>query len=329
MKQLVSRRTLGAVAAAIAIAAMSAPASAQTKWNLPAAYAASNYHSENLVWFAEEVKKATGGKLEITVHAGASLFKAPEIKRAVATGQAQMGEVLISIHENEDPVYGMDTIPFLASSYADAKKLWEAQKAHISKKLDAQGIMVLFSVPWGPQGIYAKKDLNVMDDMKGLKMRAYNVGTTRIAELVGAQPVTIQAAELPQALATGTVNAFMTSGSTGYDSKVWETMTHWYDAQGWIPKNITFVNKAAFAALDKPTQDALLKVAAAAEERGWKIGPEKADWYVKELRAKGMKVEPPTKAVADGMKKIGDTLTTDWLQKAGAEGKAVLDAYKK
>ena len=329
MKQLVSRRTLGAVAAAIAIAAMSAPASAQTKWNLPAAYAASNYHSENLVWFAEEVKKATGGKLEITVHAGASLFKAPEIKRAVATGQAQMGEVLISIHENEDPVYGMDTIPFLASSYADAKKLWEAQKAHISKKLDAQGIMVLFSVPWGPQGIYAKKDLNVMDDMKGLKMRAYNVGTTRIAELVGAQPVTIQAAELPQALATGTVNAFMTSGSTGYDSKVWETMTHWYDAQGWIPKNITFVNKAAFAALDKPTQDALLKVAAAAEERGWKIGPEKAEWYAKELRAKGMKVEPPTKAVADGMKKIGDTLTTDWLQKAGAEGKAVLDAYKK
>ena len=272
---------------------------------------------------------ATGGKLEITVHAGASLFKAPEIKRAVATGQAQMGEVLISIHENEDPVYGMDTIPFLASSYADAKKLWEAQKAHISKKLDAQGIMVLFSVPWGPQGIYAKKDINVMDDMKGLKMRAYNVGTTRIAELVGAQPVTIQAAELPQALATGTVNAFMTSGSTGYDTKVWETMTHWYDAQGWIPKNITFVNKAAFAALDKPTQDALLKVAAAAEERGWKIGPEKAEWYVKELRAKGMKVEPPTKAVAEGMKKIGDTLTVDWLQKAGAEGKAVLDAYKK
>lgn len=323
------RKTLGLLALAGLAAALAAPASAQTKWNLPAAYPATNYHTENLIWFAEEVKKATGGKLEITVHPGASLFKAPEIKRAVATGQAQAGEVLISIHENEDPVNGMDTIPFLASSYPEAKKLWQAQKVHMAKKFDAQGMMLLFSVPWGPQGIYAKKEIAVMDDMKGLKMRAYNVGTTRIAELVGAQPVTIQAAELPQALATGTVNAFMTSGSTGYDSKVWETMSHWVDTQAWIPKNLTFVNKAAFNALDKATQDALLKTAAAAEERGWKIAPEKAQWYVEQLRAKGMKVEPPTKAVAEGMKKIGDQLTADWLKKAGAEGQAVLDAYKK
>jgi TRAP-type C4-dicarboxylate transport system substrate-binding protein len=314
---------------AAAMALTSAPAGAQTKWNLAAAYAAGNYHTENLVWFADEVKKATGGKLEITVHPGASLFKAPEIKRAVGTGQAQAGEVLISIHENEDPVYGMDTIPFLASSYEEAKKLWEAQKPHIAKKLDSQGIMLLYAVPWGPQGIYAKKDVNALDDMKGLKMRAYNVGTTRIAELVGAQPVTIQAAELPQALATGTVNAFMTSGATGYDSKVWETMSHWYDTQGWIPKNLVMVNKAAFASLSNAEQDALLKAAAAAEERGWKIAPEKAQWYVDQLKAKGMRVEPPSPALKDGLKKIGNELTEDWVKKAGAEGKAVLDAYRK
>lgn len=315
--------------AALAAAAAALPASAQTKWNLAAAYPPGNYHTENLVWFADEVKKATGGKLEITVHPGASLFKAPEIKRAVGTGQSQAGEVLISIHENEDPVFGLDTIPFLASSYAEGRKLWQAQKQHIAKKLDAQGIMLLYAVPWGPQGIYTKKDINTVDDMKGLKMRAYNVGTTRIAELVGAQPVTIQAAELPQALATGTVNAFMTSGSTGYDSKVWETMSHWYDAQGWIPKNVMIVNKAAFAALGKPEQEAVLKAAAAAEERGWKIAPEKAQWYVEQLKAKGMKVEPPGPALKEGLKKIGDQLTEDWLKKADADGKAVLAAYRK
>jgi TRAP-type C4-dicarboxylate transport system substrate-binding protein len=302
---------------------------AQTKWNLPAAYPLDNYHSENLMWFAEEVKKATGGKLEITVHPGASLFKAPEIKRAVATGQAQMGEVLISIHENEDPVFGLDTIPFLASSYGESRKLWEAQKPVIAKKLDGQGIMLLFSVPWGPQGIYAKKDINTVDDMKGLKMRAYNLGTTRIAEMAGAQPVTVQAAELPQALATGTVNSFMTSGATGYDTKVWETMSHWYDAQGWIPKNLTIVNKAAFNGLPKDQQDAILTAAKAAEERGWKLGPEKAQWYVDQLKAKGMKVEPPGPELKAGLKKIGDQLTEDWLKKAGADGKAVLDAYRK
>ena len=146
--------------------------------------------------------------------------------------------------------------------------------------------MVLFAVPWPPQGIYAKKDLNTVDDMKGLKWRAYNAGTSRIADLVGAQPVTIQAAELPQALATGTVNAFMTSGATGYDSKAWETMSHFYDTQAWLPKNVTFMNKAAFDALDKPTQDAVMKAAAAAETRGWKMAEEKTNWYVDQLKSR-------------------------------------------
>jgi TRAP-type C4-dicarboxylate transport system substrate-binding protein len=319
-----------AIAAGAALAfAFAMPAGAQTKWNLPAAYPADNPHSENLIAFGKDVAEATGNKLQITVHPAASLFKAPEIKRAVQTGQAQAGEVLISIHENEDPLFGIDVVPFLASSYGESKKLWEASKPAIAKKLASQGMMLLFAVPWGPQGIYAKKDINAVEDMKGLKWRAYNVGTSRIAELVGAQPVTIQAAELPQALATGVVNAFMTSGSTGYDSKAWETMTHFYDTQAWIPKNITFVNKAAFDSLDKATQDALLKAAAVAETRGWKLAEEKASWYLDQLRKNNMKVLPPSPALKTGLQKIGETLTTDWLKKAGPDGQAVVDAYKK
>jgi TRAP-type C4-dicarboxylate transport system substrate-binding protein len=317
------------LAAVTAIAFAAQPASAQTKWNLPAAYAADNPHTVNLIQFAKDVADATGGKLQITVHPAASLFKAPDIKRAVQTGQAQIGEVLISIHENEDPIFGLDVVPFLATSYPDALKLWKASRPTIEKKLAAQGLMVLFAVPWGPQGIYAKKEINTLEDMKGLKWRAYNVGTARIAELVGAQPVTIQAAELPQALATGVVNAFMTSGSTGYDSKSWESMTHFYDTQAWIPKNITFVNKAAFDALDKPSQEALLKAAAAAEPRGWKMAEEKAGWYLEQLKAHGMKVQPPSATLKEGMKKIGDQLTADWQKRAGSDGEAVIAAYKK
>jgi TRAP-type C4-dicarboxylate transport system substrate-binding protein len=325
------RRTFMASASgfALALALGGAPAFAQTKWNLPAAYSNSNYHTENLVQFAKDVEAATGGKLQITVHGNASLFKAPEIKRAVATGQAQIGEVLISIHENEDPVFGIDVVPFLATSFKDSKKLWDVTRPAIEKKLAAQGLMVLKAVPWGPQGIYAKKDLNSTADMKGLKFRSYNAGTSRIAELAGAQPVTIQAAELPQALATGVVDSFISSGSTGYDSKVWETLTHWYDTQAWIPKNITFVNKAAFDALPKDQQDALLKAAKASEERGWKIAEEKAVWYIKELKAKGMKVQPPSAEFAAGLKKFGEDLTAGWLKKAGADGKAIVDAYNK
>src|SRR5215813_7777894 len=314
---------------ATGIVALAAPAMAQTKWNLPAAYAADNPHSVNLIEFAKDVSIATGDKLQITVHPAASLFKAPEIKRAVATGQAQAGEVLISLHENEDPMFGIDVVPFLATSYPDAKKLWLASKPAIEKKLASQGMMLLFAVPWGPQGIYAKKDLNTVEDMKGLKWRAYNVGTARIAELVGAQPVTIQAAELPQALATGVVNAFMTSGSTGYDSKAWESMTHFYDTQAWIPKNLTIVNKAAFDALDQPTQDAVRKAAAAAEARGWRVWTDKSKWYLDQLKARGMKVLPPSDTLKAGMQKVGEQLTADWVKKAGTDGQAVIDAYRK
>jgi TRAP-type C4-dicarboxylate transport system substrate-binding protein len=317
------------LAAGLAIAALTTPAMAQTKWDLPAAYPADNPHSENLSLFAKDVAAATGGKLTITVHPGASLFKAPDIKRAVQTGQAQIGEVLISLHENEDPIFGVDVIPFLATSYPEAMKLWKASKPAIEKKLAAQGLMLLFAVPWAPQGIYAKKEINSIEDMKGLKWRAYNVGTARIGELVGAQVVTVQAADLAQALATGVVNSFITSAATGYDSKSWETMTHFYDTQAWIPKNVTFVNKAAFAALDKATQEALLKAAAAAETRGWKMWQEKSGWYLAQLKSHSMKVQPPSPQLKAGLKKIGDQLTADWLKKAGKDGEAVIAAYKK
>jgi len=322
----VSKLTVIAAAAGLLI---SAPASAQTKWNLPAAYAPDNFHSENLAAFVKDVGDATGGKLQITLHAGASLFKAPEIKRAVQTGQAQVGEVLISLHENEDAVFGIDVVPFLATSFAESKKLWLASKPAVEKKLASQGLMVLFAVAWPPQGIFSKNPINSVADMKGLKWRAYNAGTSRIAELVGAQAVTVQAAELAQALATGTVNAFMTSSATGYDSKVWETVTYYYDTQAWLPKNITFVNKAAFDALDKPAQDAVLKAAAAAEARGWKMSEDKTAWYMEQLKANKMNVGPPSAELKSGLQKVGEQLTADWLKRAGADGQAVIDAYKK
>ena len=189
--------------------------------------------------------------------------------------------------------------------------------------------MLLFAVPWGPQGIYAKKDLNTMEDMKGLKWRAYNVGTARIGEMVGAQAVTVQAAELPPAMAAGVINAFITSAATGYDAKAWDSMDHFYDTQAWIPKNMTFVNKAAFDALDTPTQEAVLKAAAIAEPRGWKMWQDRNNWYLDQLKSHGMKVMPPSADLMTGFKKIGDQLMTEWLVKAGKDGEGVIAAYKK
>ena len=315
--------------AALCAAAFCAAASAQVKWDMPTPYAATNFHTENIAQFVADIDKATHGKLKITVHANGSLFKANEIKRAVQGGEAQIGEILISGYSNEDPIFGVDSVPFLATSYKDAEKLWKASRKPIEARFAKQGLRVLYSVPWPPQGIYADKPLNSMADMKGLKMRAYNPYTSRIAELAGAQPVTIQAAELAQAMATGAVNANITSSSTGYDSKAWEVVKYYYDTQAWIPKNIVFVNEKAFDALPKGEQKAVLDAAKAAEARGWKISQEKNRWYLEQLKSHGMHVSPPSKQLESDFKKVGATMTEEWLKTAGPDGKAIIDAYRK
>jgi len=319
---------LHALIAAATLAACGT-ASAQTKWDMPTPYPPTNFHTENIMQFVADVEKDTGGKLKITVHSNASLFKAPEIKRAVQGGQAQMGEILISGYSNEDPIFGVDSVPFLATSYSDAAKLWKASRKAIEERFARQGLMILYSVPWPPQGIYSSKPLDSIADMKGLKMRTYNPYTSRIAELAGAQPVTIQVAELAQAFATGAVNANITSGATGYDTKAWEVVKNYYDTQAWLPKNIVFANKAAFDALDKASQAALLKDAAAAEARGWKVSEEKNKWYLEELAKNGMHVALPSPQLKADFRKIGDTMTAEWMKTAGADGQAIVDAYRK
>ncbi|WP_322470485.1 TRAP transporter substrate-binding protein [Hydrogenophaga sp. SNF1] len=309
--------------------ALSASAQAQTAWDLPAAYPATNFHSVNLASFASDVDKATGGKLKITVHPGASLFKAPEIKRAVQGGQAQAGEVLLANFQNEWQVFGVDGIPFLATSYADSKKLYAAQKPILEKKLAEQGMVLLYAVAWPPQGLYSKKPVASAADLKGSKWRAYSPATSRIAELVGAQPVTVQAAELSQALATGVVENNMTSGATGVDSKLYEHLKYYYDVQAWLPKNAIIANKKAFDALDKATRDGLMKAAADAEARGWAASEKVNTDTLATLKANGMAVEPPSAALKADLQKVGATMLQEWLSKAGPEGQQLIDAYRK
>jgi TRAP-type transport system periplasmic protein len=314
---------------ALSAALLSASTMAQVKWDLANAYAPSNFHTQNLSTFAADVDKATAGKLKITVHSNASLFKAPEIKRAVQTGGAQMGEILLANYQNEWQIFGADGVPFLADSYEASAKLYAAQKPVMEKKLAEQGMMLLYAVPWPPQGIYSKKPLASAADLKGSKWRAYSPATARIAELVGAQPVTVQAAELSQALATGVVESYMSSGSTGVDTKTYEHIKNWYDTQAWLPKNAVLVNKKAFDALDKPTQDAVLKAGKEAETRGWDMSKKTNVESIETLRKNGVNIAKPSAQLATDMKKAGDTMLAEWIKNAGAEGQGVVDAYRK
>lgn len=303
-------------------------ASAQTKWDLPTGYSANSFQTQNVQQFANDVDQITGGKLKITVHPGGSLYKANEIKRAVQTGQVPAAEFILSGAANENPLFGLDSIPFLATSYPAAKRLYESGKPAQDKLLASQGMKVLFTVPWPGQSLYSIKPVNGPADLAGTKMRAYNPATTRIAQLLKAQPVTIQLAELPQALATGGVQNFLTSSASGVESKLYEQVKYFYPVSAWLPRNATVVNQKAFDALDKATQEAVLKAAGAAEARGWATSEQLNGEFIKELGAKGMTITEPSDSLKKELAAIGETMTADWLKTAGSEGQAVIDAYR-
>lgn len=298
------------------------------KWDMPMAYADSNFQTQNGKAFAAAVKVATSGKLEIIIHGGGSLFKGNEIKRAVQSGQAPIGERLLSAHQNENVLFGVDSIPFLATSYEASAALWEITKPTLSKIMDQQNLVLLYSVPWPAQGLYFKKPIHSVADVKGIKFRGYNAATNQMAELMGMNPVQIEAAELVQALATGVVEAFVSSGSTGYDRKVWEHLTHFYDVHAWLPRNYVFANKAAWNALGEETQNIVKGVAMMAEAAGSAKSEQLMNWYLTQLAANGMKVQPAGEQLSAELKKIGATMTESWLEKAGAEGRSIVNDFK-
>jgi len=316
---------LGLVAGAMMV---SSTAMAE-KWDMPMAYAATNFHSEHGVIFAEKVKAYTGGKLEITTHPGGSLFKGGEIKRAVQTGQAPIGERFMSAHANEAPLLGWDNLPFLATSYEDNDKLWAAAKDKVNAQLADLNLVALYTCPWPGQGFYFKKEVTSSADTQGIKFRSYNSATATFAKELGMLPVQVEAAELSQALATGVAEAFISSGSTGYDRKVWEHLTHYYKVNAWLPRNYVIINKGIYEGLSEDIRSALHK---AADETGAACSAKSAElasWYFEQLEANGMKVEDAGPGFLKELKAIGAKMQADWLASVGADGQAIVDAYKK
>jgi TRAP-type C4-dicarboxylate transport system substrate-binding protein len=297
-------------------------------WDMPTPYPDKTFHTQNIAIFADDVAKATGGELTIKIHSAGSLFKHPEIKNAVRAGQVPIGEFFVSLISNEQPVFGADSQPFLATNYDEAKKLWDAQLPIITTILDKQGLMPLYSVAWPPQGLYTKKEIKTVDDLKGIKFRAYNATLELFANKIGAAPTQVEVPDIPQAFATSRVEAMITSPSTGANSKAWDFVTHYTDIQAWLPKNIVVVNKKAFRKLDKKTQEAVLTAAKAAEERGWEMSKQETIEQTAILKENGIIVVAPSAELMAGLKEIGASMLEEWKKDAGPEGAALLKAYR-
>jgi TRAP-type C4-dicarboxylate transport system substrate-binding protein len=311
-----------------AVLATAGAAHAQTKWDMPTPYSDGEFHTINVRQFAADVKKASGGQIDINVHSNGSLIKHPDILRAVSTGQVAIGEFLLGQFGNEEPVFNADNVPFLAAGYDNAWKLYQAQKSILQKKLEGRGLVLLYSVAWPGQGLYTKNPLKSVDDFKGTKFRTYSAYTARLAELLGASPTVIQVPEVPQAFATGTISAMITSSATGTSTKAWEFVKNYYTTNAMHPKNAVVVNNRAFQGLTAAQKKALTGAAAAAEKRGWELSRKRESDANKMLADNGMTVHTPDAGLMSAMNKVGDTIAAEWLKASGADGDAIVKAYR-
>jgi TRAP-type C4-dicarboxylate transport system substrate-binding protein len=307
---------------------LATPTFAQSKWDMPTPYGDGIFHTKNIVEFADDVRAATGGSVDITIHSANSLFGHAEIRDAVRDGLVPIGEFLLSRLSNEDPVFALDSIPFLAASYHDAAKLWEVSRPIVSAKLAEQGLTVLYAVPWPGQSLYLKKEVTDPKDLEGLNFRAYNVATERLAQLLGATPTQVEETDLPTAFSTGRVEAMITSPSTGANAQAWDFTSHYIDTQAWLPKNIVVVNTEAFNALSEAEKTAILDAAKAAEARGWEMSTTETAEKIAALEAGGMIVSKPSEALAAKLAEIGEVMTAEWEATAGEDGKALIEAYR-
>lgn len=306
-----------------------ATAQAADKWNMTVENPEGNSITQVAKAFAEDVEKATDGELKIRVHSNSVLFKRPEVKRAVQTGQVQLGDMLISALGNEDPIFEVDSVPFLVRGYDDAKKLWQASRPAIEQRLEKDGLKLLYAMPWSPQSIYTQQPVTSMADFEGMKFRAYNPATSRMVELMGAIPTVINVTEVPQAFSTGMINGMLTSPTTGVDTQAWDFAKHYYDVRAFIPKNFVIVNARAFKRLPEATQTAVLEAAARAEEKGWATAEAETAELIETLAKNGMQVHADAPDdVEQGLRTIGETMTREWLDKSGADGAAIIEQYR-
>jgi TRAP-type C4-dicarboxylate transport system substrate-binding protein len=319
---------IGRIAALAAAAAAFGAAHAQTKWDMPTPYSDGEFHTRNVRAFAEDVKQATGGKLDINVHSNGSLIKHPDILRAVSTGQVSIAEFLLGQFSNEDPVFAADNVPFVAPGYDAAFKFYQAQKPVLEKKLQGRGMRLLYAVAWPGQGIYTRDPLKSVSDLKGTKMRTYSPLTARLAELLGASPVVVQVPEVPQMFATGAMQAMVTSSATGTATKAWEFVKNYVKTNAWNPKNVVVVNERAFNRLPKEEQNAITKAAASAEPRGWEMSKAREKEGDETLVKNGVSVSEPTAELKAALAKIGEQMAAEWEKSAGADGQAILKAYR-
>lgn len=324
-----NRRALFASAALAIGAALAAPASAQTSWTMASGYPESSFFTQNIRTMIKEIEEKSGGKLKIDLRSNDSLIKLDAVKRAVQSGQVQMGEIRLGVYGNEGAMYNLDNIPGVASNYEQAIKLTGAQAPFFDAMFKKNGLRPIAYVAWPGQGFYTKQPLKGLADLKGQKLRIYSKQTQIMGEKLGMEALILPFAEVPQAFSTGMIQSLWTSAQTGTDVQVWDYVKHFTYTGTMHNKNAILVNERAFRQLDAATQKAVIDAGEAATKRGWELSKKASNEREDVLKSHGMTIAQAPKDILDAIEAAGQGMVQEWLAAATAEEKAVYENYQK
>ncbi|MEQ8589414.1 MAG: TRAP transporter substrate-binding protein [Thalassobaculaceae bacterium] len=315
---------LGAVMAVGAASIGATPAKA-VDWIMASGYPESNFHTQNIMEFIEDVKESTSINIELSPND--TLIKLDAIKTALQRGQIPIGEIRLGVYGNEDPMYILAGLPFIAATYSEAWMLKDIQKGYFDEIFAEQGLKILYYTPWPGQGFYTKFPVTSVEDFSGKKLRIYSTATQQMGEMLGFDATILPFAEIPQAFSTGLIEALFTSPQTGIDIQAWDNTSDFTYAGAIFSKNAVVVGQSYFDALSPEDQAGLLAAAEAAELRGWEMSAATTAAQIKTLQENGMTTATAPAPVIEKMKEIGGAMMETWRKDASPEAQAVLDRY--
>lgn len=281
------------------------------EYHMATPYSEAVFHTKVIRQFQQRLH-SQAEPTRIKVHSGASLYKHGDIYRAVRTQQLALGEVFLPTLANKHPIFRLDSVPFLATTFEEAWELYLVTKPIMRSVFEADGLLFLYALPWPPQGIFSQVPIRTVEDFAGKHLRTYSPTTVDLALQLNAIPTTVQTPEIPQAFATQVIDTMITSASTGVSSQAWDFTNYYVDSRAWIPKNVVFMNEKEFHLLSVAQQKAVLQTAGDVEQLGWQLAKQITEIQTETLQQHGIVVEQVPVPLQRKFIDIGESMVQLW-----------------
>ncbi|MFL5115679.1 MAG: TRAP transporter substrate-binding protein [Microvirga sp.] len=321
---LARRHLIIGLLGAAALAVQAIPAAAQVKWDLSTVWPETNFHTQNARRFADEVKKATNGAVEITVKSGGQLgFKGPEHLRAVRDGLVPMADILNIQQIGDEPLLGTEGIPFLVGNGDELKVLHKYLRAEYEKVAEKNNQKMLYTVPWPTQYLHLKAKSDTVDGLKGIKVRVPDKNAADMVNAFGMSGILIPWGETIPALASGAVAGVSTSAVSGVDGKFWEFLKYVYPTNHVWSSQIVTVNLNEWKKLKPEQRHAIEETAKRLEPEFWAASVKADADSLARLKEGGMEVVEIPPAMMAEFRARSAPLLDAFLKRVPAAEKAV------